>query len=153
MEPLTETIKQDGGKWVLYSKDGKKKMGTFDTEAEAKKHEAEVSYFKKKNAEGVATLDARGVLLVEDYGVSPATPYEVMQAKMSSMCASLADDRLRELRDEFVKERTKLRGKFKDLGEERYSLPAGSQLLADIYYYDRVVGALECELACRLLTL
>ena len=34
------------GKWRLHSKDGSKNLGTFDTKAEALKHEGEVEYFK-----------------------------------------------------------------------------------------------------------
>ena len=150
---LTEVIKKEGAKWVLYSKDGKKVLGRFDSEAAAKKHEGEVQYFKKNGAEGAVTMDARGVLLVEDYHINPSTPYEMMQTKMIAMCQSLTDERLREIRDEFVKARTKLYMQFKDLGEDRYVLPAGRQILADIFYYDRVISALECEMACRLLTL
>lgn len=35
-------IKHQNGKWVLFSKDGSKKLGTFDTEKEAKKREKEI---------------------------------------------------------------------------------------------------------------
>ncbi len=35
-------IKNEGDKWILYSKDGEKKLGTFDTEQEAKDREAEI---------------------------------------------------------------------------------------------------------------
>lgn len=39
-------IKSEGGKWVLYSQDGKKVLGRFASEAEAKKREAQVKWFK-----------------------------------------------------------------------------------------------------------
>jgi len=42
-------IVKEGDKWVLYSKDGKKKLGTFDSKEAALKHEAEVEYFKNKD--------------------------------------------------------------------------------------------------------
>lgn len=41
-------IVKEGDKWKLYSEDGKKLLGTFDTKEEAEKHEQEVEYFKHK---------------------------------------------------------------------------------------------------------
>ncbi len=41
-------IRKEGSKFVLYSRDGSKNLGTFDSEAAAKKHEQEVNYFKGK---------------------------------------------------------------------------------------------------------
>ncbi len=47
--PVTETIRKIGdNKWRLYSKDGKKNLGTFGSKADAEKHEREVQYFKHK---------------------------------------------------------------------------------------------------------
>ena len=44
-----ETIRKIGpSKWRLYSKDGKKNLGTFDSLEAAKKHEREVQYFKHR---------------------------------------------------------------------------------------------------------
>ena len=34
------------GKWRLYSKDGSRNLGTFDSKAEAVRHEEQVNYFK-----------------------------------------------------------------------------------------------------------
>lgn len=46
-ESVYETIhKIDDDKWRLYSKDGKKNLGTFGSLEAAKKHEREVQYFK-----------------------------------------------------------------------------------------------------------
>ena len=39
-------IREVGGRFVLFSKDGKKVLGYFDTKADAEKHEQEVNYFK-----------------------------------------------------------------------------------------------------------
>lgn len=39
-------IRKEGSKYVLHSKDGKKKLGTFDSKKAAKKHERIVNYFK-----------------------------------------------------------------------------------------------------------
>jgi len=41
-------IKKVGNKYVLYSKDGKKKLGTFNTKSAAEKREREIKYFKNK---------------------------------------------------------------------------------------------------------
>jgi len=46
---VNETIRKIGpNKWRLYSKDGKKNLGTFDSLEAAKKHEREVQYFKHR---------------------------------------------------------------------------------------------------------
>lgn len=39
-------IKKEKGKWVLYSKDGSKKLGTYDTEKEAKDREKQINSHK-----------------------------------------------------------------------------------------------------------
>lgn len=41
-------LQRVGKKWVLFSKDGTKHLGTFNSEAAAKKREAQVNYFKWK---------------------------------------------------------------------------------------------------------
>lgn len=47
--PMDETIRKIGdNKWRLYSKDGKKNLGTFNSLEAAKKHEREVQYFKHR---------------------------------------------------------------------------------------------------------
>ena len=44
-------IRKEGGKYRLYSKDGSKKLGEFDSEKAAIKREQQINYFKhKKNA-------------------------------------------------------------------------------------------------------
>lgn len=45
---LAEIIKHEGDKWVLYSKDGSKKLGIFDTEEEAKERERQIQFFKRQ---------------------------------------------------------------------------------------------------------
>jgi hypothetical protein len=47
-EGLEETIRKQGSKYVIYSKDGKKKLGTYDTEKAAKKRLGQIEYFKHK---------------------------------------------------------------------------------------------------------
>lgn len=41
-------IKKDGNKYILYSKDGKKKLGSFSSRKAAEKREREIQYFKHK---------------------------------------------------------------------------------------------------------
>jgi len=49
-------IRQEGGKWLLYSKDGKKKLGEFSSKKEAEDREREVNYFKHAKAEISLTI-------------------------------------------------------------------------------------------------
>lgn len=39
-------IRKVGDKYVLYSKDGKKKLGTYGSREAAKKREKQIQYFK-----------------------------------------------------------------------------------------------------------
>jgi RimK family alpha-L-glutamate ligase len=55
--PLMETIRHEGGKWVIYSKDGKKKLGTYPTETAAKKRLREIEFFKHQHEETVVEAD------------------------------------------------------------------------------------------------
>lgn len=41
-------IKKEGNKYKLYSKDGSKILGTFDTKEQATKREQQIQYFKNK---------------------------------------------------------------------------------------------------------
>lgn len=43
---LKEIIRHEGGKWVLYSHDGDKKLGTFESEEDAKDRERQIQFFK-----------------------------------------------------------------------------------------------------------
>jgi len=52
-EEVKETIKKEGSKWVVYSKSGKK-MGTYDTEKEAKRRLRQIEYFKRRKNESVS---------------------------------------------------------------------------------------------------
>ena len=42
-------IRHEGDKWVVYSEDGTKKLGEYDTEEEAKKRLRQIEYFKHQN--------------------------------------------------------------------------------------------------------
>ena len=82
--PVTETIRKIGdNKWRLYSKDGKKNLGTFDSLAAAKKHEREVQFFKHMSEEESscppATQDITLNLenrqkAIDEYGYGPMNP-------------------------------------------------------------------------------
>ena len=41
-------IRHQGSKWVLYTKDGNKVLGKFDTKQAAVKREQQINYFKHK---------------------------------------------------------------------------------------------------------
>lgn len=41
-------IRKEGNKYILYSKDGSKKLGTFDTKEGAEARERAILYFKHK---------------------------------------------------------------------------------------------------------
>lgn len=45
-----EVIREEGGKWVLYTADGSKKLGTFDTKTEAEEREKQIQYFKSQES-------------------------------------------------------------------------------------------------------
>lgn len=49
-------IRQEDGKWILYAKDGKKKLGEFGSKKEAEDREREVNYFKHAKAEISLTI-------------------------------------------------------------------------------------------------
>jgi hypothetical protein len=59
-ESLSETIKHEGGKWKVYSKDGSKLLGTHDTEEEAQKQLAAIEISKHSE-----TLSSRLVRMKE----------------------------------------------------------------------------------------
>ena len=64
-EEIEEVLKQEGSKWVLYSSDGSKKLGEFDTKEDALKRERQIQYFKRKNEEATS--------ISEEMSCPPAT--------------------------------------------------------------------------------
>lgn len=46
LKDLLETIRQEGDKFVIYSSDGSKKLGEYDSEEAAKKRLAQIEFFK-----------------------------------------------------------------------------------------------------------
>jgi predicted DNA-binding protein (MmcQ/YjbR family) len=47
-EESEKVIKHEDDKWVLYSNDGSKKLGSYDTEEEAKKRERQIAFFRNQ---------------------------------------------------------------------------------------------------------
>lgn len=56
---ISLVIKQVGSKWRLYSQDGSKNLGTFDSKAEAEKHERQVNYFKSHKESAAMNIEER----------------------------------------------------------------------------------------------
>ena len=49
-ESVEETIRKQGDKYVIYSKDGKKKLGTYNSRKAAEKRLGQIEYFKHKES-------------------------------------------------------------------------------------------------------
>jgi hypothetical protein len=57
-DSLAKVIRHERNKWVLYSHDGSKQLGEFDSEGAAQNREREIQYFKsKKDATGMTPKD------------------------------------------------------------------------------------------------
>lgn len=54
---IVEVIRQEGGQWVLYSRDGKKRLGVFDSKEEALKRERQIQFYKAHEAKHVIPED------------------------------------------------------------------------------------------------
>ncbi len=52
-----EIIRKEGDKWILYSHDGSKKLGEFDTKEEAEEREREIQAFKHMESQEAVSLD------------------------------------------------------------------------------------------------
>jgi|GEM_PF-4965272 len=62
---ITKYIRHEGSKWTVYSEDGKP-MGTYGSEAEAKKRLAQVEAFKHMNRKSIDDLRNMGAKLRKD---------------------------------------------------------------------------------------
>ena len=51
LSEVQEMLRHEGSKWVLYSKDGSKKLGEFDTKEDALERERQIQYFKHAKEE------------------------------------------------------------------------------------------------------
>ena len=54
-------IKHEGNKWILYTQDGSKVLGEFDTEEDALKREGQIQFFKSHES-----LEPMTVILSDD---------------------------------------------------------------------------------------
>ncbi len=68
-ETIQETIRHEGSKWNIYSKDGSKRLGSYDTEEAAKKRLRQIEYFKHMGED--APVNNAGGGQVAGIGVGP----------------------------------------------------------------------------------
>jgi hypothetical protein len=79
---MNETIRHEDDKWVIYSKDGSKKLGTYDTEKDAKKRLRQIEYFKHMKEElGRENEWGRPELTKKMMDVTPGQGKDVKQMK------------------------------------------------------------------------
>jgi len=95
---VTETIRHEGGKWVIYSKDGSKKLGEYDTEEAAKKRLRQIEFFKRQHEstdlafKGKAMkshLDAAKDKIREKLGTTDVTYKQAMKVVGATLAARL----------------------------------------------------------------
>jgi len=60
-ETIEETIRKQGDKYVIYSKDGKKKLGTYDSRKAAEKRLGQIEYFKHNENVEENVIESAGV--------------------------------------------------------------------------------------------
>jgi hypothetical protein len=68
-ETIEETIRHEGSKWNIYSKDGSKRLGSYDTEQAAKKRLRQIEYFKHMGEDAPANVAGSGA--IAGLGVGP----------------------------------------------------------------------------------
>lgn len=69
-------IKHEGSKWVLYSQDGKKVLGEFDSEEEAMKREKQIMFFKHKGESEGSDYFAADIAPRAVEGEGDSAPFE-----------------------------------------------------------------------------
>lgn len=147
---LAETIKHEGSKWVIYNKDGSKKLGSYGSEAEAKKRLGQIEFFKNKTGESLGWglgRDEQSHVVVVEGG-------QYFLNEDADDLPRMEDEDLQDLRKTFVEKRTALRAAQAAMDpEDRYGSPEGSALFDDLCYYNALISRIECEMACRLLPL
>jgi len=60
-ETIEETIRKQGDKYVIYSKDGKKKLGTYNSRKAAEKRLGQIEYFKHNENVEENVIESAGV--------------------------------------------------------------------------------------------
>jgi hypothetical protein len=92
-------IRKENNKWVLYSKDGDKVLGTFDTEDEAKERERQIIAAKKAKMGDLPTVDMEGISILKPgtWIASDGKPTKITLADMKEAVANWArlSDRVR----------------------------------------------------------
>jgi len=87
MSEVKEVIKHEGDKWILYSADGTKKLGEFNSEEEAKKREGQINYFKHQKE----ALQREYSDLVFEFGQRNAKSLEPQVKKLMECCKDVLD--------------------------------------------------------------
>lgn len=145
---VSETIKKEDGKFNLYTKDGKKLLGQHDSMADAQKQESAINIAKSKESDAGLVKDvASGAVEISEGG-----RYVINED--AGDLARMSDAQLKKTRSTMVDKRNEKRNDHAALPDmNKYSSPEGSAILDDLYYYNQIVSRLECEMACRMLTL
>lgn len=149
MTTLTEMIKHEGMKFVLYTKDGSKILGKFDSKEDAVKREKEIMAAmaaKAKMGEGYALDAASGHLVLAEGGRLGLNEEAVDMNAMS-------DDDLRAARKTFAGLYAEKTAEHAGMGEARYNTPEGILAMSDAYYYSCIMRSIEYHLQSRMLTL
>lgn len=149
MTTLNEMIKHEGEKFVLYTKDGSKVLGKFDTKDEALKREKEIMAAmaaKSKMGEGFALDVATGRLIL-------AEGARMRLCEEGVDISAMSDDELRAARKTFVGLYAQCCADHAAMGDARYNTPEGVMCMADCSYYAGIARGLEYHMQGRLLTL
>lgn len=144
---VSEIIKKEDGKWVLYNQLGTKVLGRFDNELEAKKREGQIMYFKSKGAKesfGFALDPVAGLISLEEGGRVILSEMEI---------GYYSDEELRKMRATMLEKYSECDAAFRNLGDNRYSSTDGACHMRDLSYYSGVLSRIESEMAYRLLAL
>jgi regulator of replication initiation timing len=88
-ESMTEVIKHEGDKWVLYSADGSKKLGEFDSEEDAIKREKQIQYFKHQESDIKESLRQRHSEIIQELGRRNASADAGRIKKIMELCQEL----------------------------------------------------------------
>jgi len=88
-ESMTEVIKHEDDKWVLYSSDGSKKLGEFDSEEDAIKREKQIQYFKHQESDIKESLRQRHSEIIQELGKRNASADAGRIKKIMELCQEL----------------------------------------------------------------
>lgn len=83
-----EVIRKEGDKWVLYSSDGTRKLGEFDTREDALKRERQIQFFKRQHEAATVIPEPDVVVDLDGYVPSEeelAAALKVVQALLQQL--------------------------------------------------------------------